>query len=224
MDLDNVYLETYKANNISLTDIINPLNIDNRSQVSVPEDQNANPICACVSVGNLIESIIWKKTGHLINIDSKRIYDIAKEIDGRPTIDGTDLASAIKAVSKLLNYEITYKIFNRCDNNIEQIKHLIHKYGFTLGGFNITAGWMECDDKSPIIKKSDIVCGNHAVLICGYDKQGLYIQNSYGKEWGHKGFGILPWSIFNNEVVYLCCVDSIKKDGVELDSTPSSKD
>jgi hypothetical protein len=41
---------------------------------------------------------------------------------------------------------------------------------------------------------------NHAVLALGYDETGLIIQNSWGEDWGAKGFARLSWDIVKNKV------------------------
>ena len=41
-------------------------------------------------------------------------------------------------------------------------------------------------------------------MAVGYDQEGAYIQNSWGTEWGSKGFGILPWDVFRQEFIYCC--------------------
>ena len=38
--------------------------------------------------------------------------------------------------------------------------------------------------------------GGHAISICGYNKEGFIIRNSWGEEWGNNGCTILPYSQF----------------------------
>jgi hypothetical protein len=39
--------------------------------------------------------------------------------------------------------------------------------------------------------------GGHAVLAVGYTDSHIIIRNSWGREWGDKGYGYLPWSYFD---------------------------
>lgn len=47
-------------------------------------------------------------------------------------------------------------------------------------------GWQEVGPDG-IIHQSDEMIGGHAFAIVAYDENGLWIQNSWGKDWGHKG-------------------------------------
>lgn len=40
---------------------------------------------------------------------------------------------------------------------------------------------------------SSTMTGGHAFAIVAYDKQGFWIQNSWGREWGHAGFGLVSY-------------------------------
>ena len=44
--------------------------------------------------------------------------------------------------------------------------------------------------------------GGHAVNICGYDQIGFYIANQWGKNWGAKGFAIMPYDLFKIKLKY----------------------
>jgi len=48
-------------------------------------------------------------------------------------------------------------------------------------------GWDEVGSNG-IVPYSDEADGGHAFAIVGYDKHGFWIQNSWGKEWGKRGF------------------------------------
>jgi C1A family cysteine protease len=52
----------------------------------------------------------------------------------------------------------------------------------------------------PLPKPSETLLGGHAVLCCGYDdvKQCWIMRNSWGVNWGNKGYFYLPYAYLTN--------------------------
>ena len=213
-DFDRAIMTYYQARDINgkvvdINGIVNPRKIDNRHQCSVTAQQGTKPHCAAYSICNLCEALIWKKTGKLINIDADQVYARAKQIDGDISSDGTYLEAAIKAAFQLGGFNGSSikigTIYNDgSDNTIELVKFLLHKYDFLHMGFQITEGWYAASESDYFIRDRGANLGGHAVLGCGFDPDGVYIQNSWGTSWGAKGFGILPWSAFKKQFMYAC--------------------
>lgn len=213
-DFDTIiktYYQTKDANGklINIDGIVNPRKIDNRQQCSVVESQGSTPHCAGYSICNLCEALIWKKTGKLINLNADQVYAKAKEIDGDLNSDGTYLEAAIKAAFQLggfdgANIKIGTIYNDGTDKTVEMVKFLIHKYDFLHAGFQITEGWYSANERDYFIRDRGANLGGHAVLLCGYDLDGVYLQNSWGISWKSKGFGILPWSTFKKQFMYAC--------------------
>jgi C1A family cysteine protease len=71
-------------------------------------------------------------------------------------------------------------------------------FGFTV----YNSIWDAEDGMIPYPSSSDRVAGGHAVVVVGYDdsvkigskKGALLIRNSWGKDWGDKGYGYLPYA------------------------------
>lgn len=57
----------------------------------------------------------------------------------------------------------------------------------------IHSGWESPDAKTGAITFSADSIGGHAFAIVGYDKQGFWIQNSWGTKWGMQGFGKITY-------------------------------
>lgn len=196
---------------VNIDGIVNPLKIDNRQQCSVTDDQGQTPHCAAYSICNICEALIWKKTGKLINLNADQVYAKAKELDKMPDMDGTYLECAIKAAFALGGFgDISLKIgalYNdKTDATIEMVKFLLHKYDFLHVCMMITSSWYDVNNENPYVADYGQNLGAHAVLACGYDQSGLYIQNSWGKSFGAKGFAIIPWNVFKkqfNSALYL---------------------
>jgi len=71
-------------------------------------------------------------------------------------------------------------------------------FGFTV----YNSIWEANDGMIPCPNSADRVAGGHAVVAVGYDdsvkigskKGALLIRNSWGKDWGEKGYGYLPYA------------------------------
>ena len=72
----------------------------------------------------------------------------------------------------------------------------INETGAIYVSARVTQGWSTLGRSRftslPEIPFSDQRIGGHAFAIVGYNDKGFIVQNSWGKRWGHKGFGI--WS------------------------------
>jgi len=56
------------------------------------------------------------------------------------------------------------------------------------------------DGRIQLPESGDSPCGSHAVLLVGYDdnEPGFIFKNSWGNEWGDKGYGFIPYSYLLN--------------------------
>ena len=213
-DFDKVIKTYYQAKDangklINIDGIVNPLKIDNRQQFTMIDNQGSTCHCAGYSICNLCESLIWKKTGKLINLNADQVYAKAKEIDGDLNSDGTYLEAAIKAAIQLGGFDGSKikigTIYNDgTDKTVEMVKFLIHKYDFLHAGFQIDEGWYATNQQNYFIRSYGANLGGHAVCLVGYSKDGAYIANSWSSNWGSRGFAILPWSIFKRQFMYAC--------------------
>ena len=197
---------------VDVVDIINPLVIDNRQLMSPTDNQKDTPHCAGYSAATLIESIYWKRTGKLLQLDSHQVYALAKQLDGNIYSEGTYLEAALKAVLTLCNKDNRFDFLknanigifynDKTNNTIEKTKQLIHKYDFLQVGFQIDEGWYNCTKLNYILKAYGNICGGHAVNICGYDETGFYILNQWGTSFGALGFCIIPYDLFLEQFMY----------------------
>jgi C1A family cysteine protease len=57
--------------------------------------------------------------------------------------------------------------------------------------------------KVPVPNKTERLLGGHAVLVVGYDddKQWAIVRNSWGTNWGDKGYFYLPYKFFTKSLV-----------------------
>lgn len=204
-----IIANTYSDDSGKMLDgIVSPLKIDNRQTFSPIDFQEDSPHCAGYAAANLCESIIWKKTGKLVQLDAHQIYAKAKEIDGAPKIEGTYPEHALKAALGLgvfgdRKYSVRSFSSSKNKNAISYMKHLVHLHDFLLGGFVIRENWTYCTSSRYVIDEStEKVLGGHAVCIVGYNKTGVIIANSWSPRWGAKGFAIVSWKAFLKDFLY----------------------
>ena len=64
--------------------------------------------------------------------------------------------------------------------------------GILYATSSVHAGWSNVK-KDGIIPFSERMIGGHAFAIVAYDERGFWIQNSWGKDWGLKGFALISY-------------------------------
>jgi len=193
----------------AITDFYAPISTDNRGKCTWTEDQGSTSQCAAYSTTSFAEAILWQIKHRPTQLDPAKVYARAKQLDGDPNAEGTSLDCAINALLQvypdLFDKSCSCNLIRGFGVNIQDIKFAIHKYGFMIGGFNITTDWYAASgnpNNGWIPSKGGTSIGGHAVLCCGYNENGLIIQNSWGTNWCEKGFGVLRWSDVRKQFMY----------------------
>ena len=188
-----------------------PLSVLNLGSATKVEDQGSTPQCAAYSASSYAESVLWRKTGLLPReVDAQRVYSWAKQHDGDPDGDGTTLVAVLdglKALGLVVPYCRTRTVMSPFD-----VKSAIHRYGFCLLGLNITDEWYR--GNRDITSATARFVGGHAVLCVGYDKEGVWILNSWGSKWGQGGFAHIWWNAFNRQFMYGAFSEGVYRDMV----------
>lgn len=88
-------------------------------------------------------------------------------------------------------------------------------FGFTVFD-SIDSSDVEEDGKIPYPSQNENVLGGHAIVLCGFDDDmvitgqstattgAFIIRNSWGNQWGDKGYGYLPYSYFTQKLADDC--------------------
>lgn len=77
--------------------------------------------------------------------------------------------------------------------------HLSHMHsalaeaGILFASADVHAGWSNPNRTTGRIRYRSETTGGHAFAIVGYDEEGFWIQNSWGRDWGVQGFGHLSY-------------------------------
>jgi len=175
-----------------------PRRLDFRDMCLQTSNQKSTPHCAGYSTAGYIEVHNWIKDHYPKQLDGDAIYKKAKKFDEYKG-DGTTLTMAVKGAIALglIKGKGKYVSPRRRD-----VKFAIHEHRVCIAGFMITNEWNSVNRKTGLInnfKTKAKQIGGHAVLLCGYCREGIYIQNSWGTGWGLHGFGLLSWSQFDQQ-------------------------
>ncbi|MBT7943893.1 MAG: C1 family peptidase [Alphaproteobacteria bacterium] len=88
----------------------------------------------------------------------------------------------------------TLGAYYRLRPEISDYHAAINETGAIYVSARVTDGWSALGRKNysklPPIPVSEQRIGGHAFALVGYNDTGFIVQNSWGKKWGHKGFGV----------------------------------
>ena len=172
-----------------------PYKLDFRDMCTQTSNQGPTPHCAGYATAGHIEVYKWQTQHYPEQVDGDAIYAEAKKIDGDST-EGTTLNAAARAA---LNLKLIKGSPQYIVNGVEQVKFAIHQFATFVGGFLITDEFNYASNKGEIPVIADAKpLGGHSMLVCGYDEEFVYIQNSWGIDWGLFGFCRLSWPRFIN--------------------------
>ena len=191
------------------TGFVAPATIDLRDYCIRTRDQGYRPWCAAFAATSFQSNVYWRKKDIPETFDPAPVYDWAKKNDGSPKSNGTTLNAALQALIEDGSFDKS--ICNvKVLRDINQIKYAIHKFGCCLIGLDVTTEWNTCNkNKSTIIGQGKYDrMGGHAVLSCGYNRDGLIIQNSWGEYWGSYGFALITWDELEREFLYGAVIDN----------------
>ncbi len=161
-------------------------------------DQGNTPKCvghasACLRQEKAFEQRVERA------FDGGWIYNRCKEIDGMPTVEGTFFRAGMKVLQSQGAMPLeggnpeNYKIGSYAqvdDMSFEGLKKAIAVYGVVLAGYRgSNPGWQQTIIRNPA--PGEKVWG-HAVVLIGYTKDYLIIQNSWGEKKGTKGTFLAP--------------------------------
>lgn len=72
--------------------------------------------------------------------------------------------------------------------HLNQMQSALLEAGILYASSDVHEGWYDVDPQSGKVPYSSKKAGSHAFAIVGYDQAGFWIQNSWGRDWGLKGF------------------------------------
>ena len=191
------------------------------------KNQEDKPTCVAFSLAGLIEYHNKKETGKNIRFSTDFIYGNREADDYRG--DGMVVREALKSVQKY--GDVTYadmpgnnnvnvaisKVSKQIDvlkdkaypnristyfkiKSISDLKYALFNYGPVVAGMLWYDG-ADIDKNNVYQYDVNNSYSAHAVLIVGWDKDYIIVQNSWGRNWGDNGYFKIPISEYKN-IIY----------------------
>ena len=184
--------------------------IDHRDFCLPTNNQRNTPHCVGYTIAGYFEIEYWKKTHIPKQFLADKIYQVGRETLA-DSISGTKLEYCLHGLKSSKYYDGQTILFSSGIYIEETIKSFIHTYGQAMMAFQITDEWYSLNSKAIIKeKKRPKNLGGHCVLCCGYNMDGIYIQNSWGyQKWGNYGFALVPWSLVMKQFRYGIVINNL---------------
>jgi C1A family cysteine protease len=90
--------------------------------------------------------------------------------------------------------------------SIKDIKISLSNNIPVIFGFNVYENYTEAAEEGFFPMPSGECIGGHAVVAVGYTNANLIIRNSWGVDWGEKGYGYIPWEYIMAEADDFWCL------------------
>lgn len=125
--------------------------------------------------------------------ESMWTYDVTK-FTQQPDLDCYKVADSYPGIK-----------IQQIDQDVDHIKQALNAKLPVAFGVVVHQSFMSADaartGNIPIPGNNDQVMGGHAICMVGYDdsKKCFIFQNSWGPEWGDKGYGYIPYAYILNQ-------------------------
>jgi C1A family cysteine protease len=176
-------------------------------------DQGVLPRCVAFATATIKMVDEYRERKVWYSFDEAWLYDLCKQHDGKPTREGTNLRTALKLVQKQgyvargtyqrakhlpgRKRTFTLKNYVRVEST-RQIKEAVKTVGPVAFGIKVDDGiYRPVAGRVP--EPSGKPFGGHAMVISGWDDDlgAFRIKNSWGYDWGDRGFAWLPYTHFD---------------------------
>ena len=184
-------------------------------------DQGSVNSCVAHGVAGALSANHLKNTGELIDLSVLLIYGLwrgdlkepgmlvesslnnGREIGTSPRVYAPENLEVPDAISKAKEYAeeypnaMAFKVgsfykMRENSNFASDIKKALYQYDL------------------PIVTVKNASSSRHCELIVGWDEDNFILQNSYGEEWGNKGFHKVPLTTKSLDDTYLVLADKVE--------------
>lgn len=196
----------YVAETIYSADGEPPLTLDLRADLNQVRDQGAQGACAGEVAACMKEWQERQDVNFLDYMSPQFIYN-SRENQGEEGMYSRDVMSILykfgsvketdypyltftPITQELLDIAAHYKIQGYASvNTVDGLKRALYKNGpcyFAIPVYNYGMRlWKP--------RQGDSLIGGHAITAVGYNEQGFILRNSWGENWGDKGYTVFPY-------------------------------
>jgi C1A family cysteine protease len=175
-------------------------------------EQGALPHCVAYTAATLKMVDEWKESGEAKTwhaFDTAWLYKRCKELDGKPQGKGTNLRTALKIVRdegypargtfvrarrrEGPERRFALKSYVRLDS-LREIKEAVKSVGPVAMGIRVDRG-IHRPVNGVLPAPDGKAYSGHAMVVTGWDDAlgALRLKNSWGYDWGDKGFAWMPY-------------------------------
>ena len=220
-----------RPQNLAPVQGILPSVVDLRAKTSPVYDQYDLGACTAFAVGKGMREMLQIKRGEKqVPLSALYLYYETRKLRDSVDLDsGATITDAMKAIAtagaapdQLWPYDTMVfdqkptaaaykaaKAFTLTTGvqlaGLEDIKKVVAKGQPVVFGMKVYNTFRDigADGKLALPQNGDIYVGGHAVTVVGYDnkKKALIVRNSWGTEWGDKGYFYMPYAYVTPENV-----------------------
>jgi len=180
-------------------------------------NQGATSQCTCYATATLKMHQEFKEHKKYYKFDPAWLYAIAKSKDGIPDQDGTYLRIVLAEIqntgylAKAERYKLKDDTHFKIEKyvrltSIQQVKEALYHVGPVVFGIMLDDGIYTPDKTGVIPEPNDRTIGGHAMAMVGWNdnkkcqgsKGAFLVKNSWGAEYGNKGYIWYPYSHFTH--------------------------
>jgi len=176
-------------------------------------------------INEIIKGKVYRRKAKHYDLSEQWLYHKTKEIDAWPNQEGTSFRYALKILQKMgvppekawpysdrtlgspKRWAKMIALWTMCGHyyrleGIKQIEWTLSNIGPCVAGIGCYEEifFVGNDGYVPYPARSDILYGGHAICLVGYDskKKLVKFKNSWGTNWGEKGYGYLSYDYIND--------------------------
>ena len=90
--------------------------------------------------------------------------------------------------------------YYRLSHRVEDFHAALNEVGILYVSASVHEGWYASNIEDGVIPFHNKIIGGHAFAIVGYNDQGFYVQNSWGKKWGVKGIALWTYEDWRENI------------------------